>query len=250
MYFKRHWVYNAHHNLQLEIQMSEERKRSIRSYVLRQGRMTDSQKSSLSELYPKYQIPLQGQKIDFQQAFNSSTAKPTVVEIGFGMGQSLAQMAKDNPETQYIGIEVHAPGVGRLLHQLETEAITNVRVLHEDAVTILKEHIADHSLSGFQIFFPDPWPKKKHHKRRIIQPDFLRLLMTKLQPDGFIHIATDWQPYAEYIEEAVAEIPKLKSIADLNRYQQIVAARPDTRFENRGKRLGHEISDIVLMMSS
>lgn len=219
-------------------------KRSIRSYVLRQGRMTDAQKASIERLYPKYGLKLSESKIDLDVVFNRKGAD-TVLEIGFGMGQSLAEMAKLNPEVNYLGIEVHRPGVGRLMNQLELETIDNVRLLNEDAVTVLKEHLADNCLAGVQIFFPDPWHKKKHHKRRLIQTDFIRLILSKLKIKGFIHVATDWQPYAEHIIEVLDSEPSLKNAQNTNLKQRLLAGRPDTRFENRGKKLGHKISDVV-----
>ena len=158
------------------------------SYV--KGRMTEAQKESIDTLMPKYGIDLSAQQFDFNEIFGRQA--DTILEIGFGMGQSLAQMALDNPDTNYLGIEVHQPGVGRLMYQLESNSITNVRVLNEDAVIMLKEHIVDESLAGVQIFFPDPWPKKKHNKRRIIQSEFVKHIIGKLKPGGFIHAATDW----------------------------------------------------------
>lgn len=225
--------------------MSEQPKRSIRSYVLRQGRMTDAQKQAIAELYPKFGIDLASQGIfDFEVIFNRPSTE-TILEIGFGMGQSLAQMAKDKPQTNYIGIEVHQPGVGRLMHQLDSEQITNVKVINDDAVQVLQAHIADESLDGVQIFFPDPWPKKKHHKRRIIQAGFIKQLLVKVKSGGFVHVATDWAPYAEHIHEVLDSEPQLQAAAGTALHQTLTQARPDTRFENRGKKLGHEIADIV-----
>jgi len=224
--------------------MTIERKRSIRSYVLRQGRMTDAQKTSMEQLYPQYGIELSDGVIDFHQSFGRNV-EHTILEIGFGMGQSLAQMAKNNLATNYIGIEVHRPGVGRLMHQLSQEQITNVRVLNEDAVIILKKHLQAESLSGVQVFFPDPWPKKKHHKRRIIQPEFIKLIMSRLKAGGFIHVATDWAPYAEHIIEVLQMEPSLINAEGSDLYNKLLNERPDTRFENRGKKLGHNICDVV-----
>ncbi len=220
-----------------------EQKRSIRSYVLRQGRMTDAQKESIATLMPKYGIELSDQNLDFAKIFGRQAE--TILEIGFGMGQSLAQMALDNPGTNYIGIEVHQPGVGRLMHQLESDGITNVRLLNEDAVIMLKEHIPDQSLAGVQIFFPDPWPKKKHNKRRIIQNEFIKHIICKLKPGGFIHSATDWAPYAEHIMEVFNNEPLLKTSEGTALHRRLIQSRPDTRFETRGLKLGHEICDVV-----
>lgn len=224
--------------------MNTDKKRAVRSYVLRQGRMTDAQKQAMDNLYSKFGIELQEKPIQFDRVFTRPGAD-TIVEIGFGMGQSLAEMAKQNPEKNYIGIEVHRPGVGRLMNQLEKEQITNVRVLNEDAVSIFEHHISADSLSGVQIFFPDPWPKKKHHKRRIIQSEFTKLVLSRLKKGGFIHAATDWTPYAEHIIDVFEQETELENIKDTSLYSQLLQQRPDTRFENRGKKLGHDICDVV-----
>lgn len=227
----------------LEVKMSTENKRSIRSYVLRQGRMTDAQKNSMDSLISTYGISLSDKNINFINEFGRESE--VILEIGFGMGQSLAQMALDNPETNYLGIEVHKPGVGRLMHQLDLDEISNIRVLNEDAVNILKNHIGDESLSGVQIFFPDPWPKKKHHKRRIIQSEFVKHIISKLKIGGFIHVATDWAPYAEHIIEVLDKEPLLKNAEGSAKHRELIQKRPDTRFEARGLKLGHEICDVV-----
>lgn len=223
--------------------MNTKPQRTIRSYVLRQGRMTDAQKHAFATLLDKYSIVLTEENICFEDAFNNTN--DVILEIGFGMGQSLAQMAIENPDKNYLGIEVHQPGVGRLMHELEEKGITNVRVLNKDAVQVLNDHVAKEALAGVQIFFPDPWPKKKHHKRRIVQVEFINHIITKLKKEGFIHVATDWAPYAEHIIEVLNQIPELKNAEGSNLHRQLIEKRPDTRFENRGLKLGHEICDVV-----
>lgn len=224
--------------------MTLEQKRSIRSYVLRQGRMTPSQKAAIADLYPIYGLPLEGQPFDFDSIFNYQK-RDMILEIGFGMGESLLQMAKNAPERNFIGIEVHQPGVGRLMHQLKAEQVENVRVINDDAVKVLNEYVTDNSLAGVQIYFPDPWHKKKHHKRRIVQADFVKLIVKKLKPQGFLHVATDWAPYAEHIVEVLQQENGLQDTAGTEVYDMRKAARTDTKFENRGKRLGHDIFDMI-----
>lgn len=223
--------------------MNDRPRRAVRSYVLRQGRMTDAQKHAIDTLLDKYGIELTDELMDFEQVFANSNQ--VILEIGFGMGQSLAQMGVDNPQNNYLGIEVHRPGVGRLMSELEQREIQNVRVLNDDAVQVLNHHIKDDSLSGVQIFFPDPWPKKKHHKRRIIQREFIQHILGKLKQDGFIHVATDWAPYAEHIIEVLDQIPELKNAEGTELHRKLIESRPDTRFESRGLKLGHDICDVV-----
>lgn len=224
-------------------------KRSVRSYVLRQGRMTDAQKQSVEQLWPRYGVALADAASFDITAFFEQQA-PLILEIGFGMGGSLAAMAAANPELNYLGVEVHRPGVGRLMRFLDEQQINNVRVVNDDAMKLLTEYLPDESLSGFQLFFPDPWPKKKHHKRRLVQPPFIELLVTKLVAGGFIHMATDWQPYAEHMEAVLARCSTISNAKGTPLYEQCVAQRPDTRFENRGKRLGHTITELVYKKNS
>ncbi|WP_455220096.1 tRNA (guanosine(46)-N7)-methyltransferase TrmB, partial [Kaarinaea lacus] len=165
---------------------------------------------------------------------------PTIVEIGFGMGDTLATMAMENPDSNFIGIEVHRPGVGSLLATIEEKGISNIRIFCHDAVEVLEQSIPDQSLDGIHIFFPDPWHKKRHHKRRLIQTAFVNLLATKLKPQGQLHIATDWKNYAEWIEEVMAETPNFSKLAEDNSHQ-----RPTTKFEKRGLKLGHGVWDMI-----
>ena len=217
--------------------------RTIKSYVLRAGRMTQRQQQGWSDLYPHYCLPVDKGLWDFKLAFARNA--PTVLEIGFGMGQSLLQMAQDQPEVNFIGVEVHQAGVGALAADIEEFALKNLRLVAFDAVSVLRDCIPDASLAGIQIFFPDPWPKKKHHKRRLIQPELVRLLTKKLQPEGYLHCATDWQDYAEHMLQVLKDEPTLNNTSDNNSYVLRPAARPLTKFEQRGQRLGHGIWDLI-----
>ncbi|WP_339866836.1 tRNA (guanosine(46)-N7)-methyltransferase TrmB [Pseudohongiella nitratireducens] len=216
--------------------------RPLRSYVIRASRLTAAQKEALANYWSKYVIEDTSSPLDVQSTFGREA--PLVVEIGFGMGDSLAMMAKANPHLNYIGIEVHKPGVGKLLHAIEAEQISNLRIYCHDAVEILQNCIADHSLAGVQIFFPDPWHKKKHHKRRLVQPAFIEKLKSKLAPGGFIHLATDWQHYAEQMMEVMESAHGFHNTAGQNQYAQDTG-RPETKFERRGQRLGHGVWDLL-----
>ena len=223
--------------------MTEEEKRpgSVRSYVLRQGRFTDAQRAARVRLLPRFGIPYGAEPLDFGRIF--LRVAPTVLEVGFGMGETTAAIAQANPHTNYLGIEVHAPGVGSLLRLIEARALTNVRIIEHDAVQVVDTMIAPQSLAAIHVFFPDPWPKKRHHKRRLLQPQFARALVARLEVGGYLHVATDWQDYADWALAVLSEIPDLNNTADG------FAPRPDhrplTKFEQRGLRLGHAVRDIV-----
>jgi len=219
----------------------ELRNRPIRSFVLRQGRVSNAQQRALDELKPRYGIPYQDALLDLAQAFGRNA--PKILEIGFGMGETTAHIAAAHPENDYLGIEVHSPGVGSLLKQIEEGALTNVRIMQHDAVEVLKRMIPDASLDGVHIFFPDPWPKKRHHKRRLIQSPLVALLCDKLKHGGYIHAATDWQEYAEHILAVFSAEPRLANTAE--GYAPRPEYRPLTKFEQRGLRLGHGVWDIV-----
>lgn len=218
--------------------------RRVRSFVRRPGRLTPAQERALTDLLPRYAIPDEG--VDLRKAFES--AAPLVVEIGFGNGQALAWMADNEPEKHFVGIEVHEPGVGRLLRSLDDGAIGNVRVAMRDAVEVLNQQTAPDSLDEIRIYFPDPWPKKRHHKRRLIQPPFLELVESRLRPGGLLHLATDWAPYAEWMLEALEKTPALKLVG--SPYVDRPAWRPQTHFEQRGQRKGHTITDILCQKTS
>ncbi len=216
--------------------------RSIRSFVLRQGRMTSGQQRAFDELWPRWGLLRESGRLDQQQIFGR--VAPLVFEIGFGMGQSLIAMAQAAPEQDFIGIEVHRPGVGKLLSGMVDAGIDNIRVYNDDAVEVLDECIDDASLAVVQIFFPDPWHKKKHNKRRLIQPAFVQKLRVKLKVGGFIHLATDWQDYAEQMLEVMSRAEGFRNQAG-DGYAPRPERRPTTKFEKRGERLGHGVWDLL-----
>lgn len=215
--------------------------KSIRSFVIRAGRMTDGQRSAFDEFWPVYGLSLFGGPLDAAAAFGNGN--PVALEIGFGMGDSLLAMAQAEPEVNFIGIEVHPPGVGRLINNAGKEGIRNLKVYMADARDVLEDCIPDASLARFQLYFPDPWHKKKHNKRRIVQPEFVALAARKLQQGGLLHMATDWQHYAEQMLEVLAAEPALANTAV--DYAECPAFRPKTKFEARGERLGHGVWDLL-----
>jgi tRNA (guanine-N7-)-methyltransferase len=214
----------------------------IRSFIRRQGRITQGQQLALDNHWHNYCLDPNAD-YDFHQVFGR--AAPLIVEIGFGAGDSLAKMAAANPENDYIGIEVHKPGVGHLMLLLDQQNITNVRIYCHDAIDIMEHKIKDNSLAGVHLFFPDPWPKKKHHKRRIVRPSFVELLTRKLQPDGYFHAATDWENYAENMLEVLSEGVGLSNASASGDYCERPEYRPLTKFEQRGIRLGHGVWDLI-----
>jgi len=208
--------------------------RPIRSFVLRQGRITPAQQRALDELLPKYGLA-------FPEPIRSE--KPLVLEIGSGMGETTAAIAAAHPELDFVAIEVHGPGVGSLLNRIEAGRLTNLRVVRHDAVEVLEQMVPDASLAAIHLFFPDPWPKKRHHKRRLIQPAFVELAASRLAPGAYLHVATDWQEYAEHVLEVLRANPSLaNTVAD---FAPRPATRPETKFERRGLKLGHGVWDIV-----
>ena len=216
--------------------------RTIRSFVRRQGRLTPGQQRAIDELWSQYALNEGDTLLDLNHLFNRKA--PKVIEIGFGNGASLAEMAKNKPDTDFLGIEVHRPGVGQLLNLIEKNWLSNLRVACTDAVQLLKHRIADNSLDRLQLFFPDPWHKKRHHKRRIIQPDFVKLLAKKIKLGGHLHMATDWQHYAEQILTDLSNNTSFKNCAD-DEYIPRPDYRPLTKFEHRGQKLGHGIWDLL-----
>lgn len=217
----------------------------IRSFIRRQGRATPSQKLALETLWDAYCLD-PTQNYNFDELFGRPA--PLIMEIGFGNGESLAQMAEANPHLNYLGIEVHRPGVGHLLILLEQKELTNVRIYHHDAIEILEQKIADHSLVGVQLFFPDPWQKRCHHKRRIVKPDFVELLHKKLAAGGYFHAATDWEHYAKEMLKIVSSSDKLVNTSKTQTYCERPDYRPLTKFEQRGLRLGHGVWDLIFQL--
>lgn len=217
-------------------------RRPIQSFVLRQGRMTVAQTRALERLEPVYGLA-GDQPVDPSALFGRCA--PLIVEIGFGNGESLALQATAAPDKDFIGIEVHKPGVGHLLLEIERRQLGNIRVYRGDAVDYLRHRLPEGSLHGINLFFPDPWHKKKHHKRRLVNPDFIALSATKLQSGGYIHLATDWQDYAEQMVSVLEACPSLLNTARSGSFIERPDQRPPTKFEQRGQRLGHGVWDIL-----
>ncbi|STX28046.1 tRNA (m7G46) methyltransferase, SAM-dependent [Legionella beliardensis] len=218
---------------------------TIKSFVIRAGRVSKRQQFALDNLLEPYLLAIDGRTWDFQAIFNR--VSNTVIEIGFGMGASLIAMAKQNPQTNFIGIEVHRAGVGSLVADLHDNDINNVRVAMYDAVFVLEQQIKADSLQGVQIFFPDPWHKKRHHKRRLIQPNFVKLVAERLKPGGFLHCATDWQDYAESMQEVLSAESTLENSQPQGGFAPRPSQRPITKFELRGNRLGHGVWDLIYL---
>ena len=208
-------------------------RRVVRSFVLRAGRITVAQRRALEELWPRYGIGYRPEPLDLDAAFGRHA--PRILEIGFGDGELLAAMARRDPATDFLGIEVHEPGIGHCLLLIEKLALGNLRLIRHDAVEVLRQQIPDARLQGVNLFFPDPWPKKRHHKRRIVQPEFARLVAARLAPGGRFHVATDWAPYGEHIDAVMA------AERAFERLPAAAASREPTKFERRGERLGHEV---------
>ncbi len=219
--------------------------RKVRSFVLRTGRLSEYQKNAMNSHWAEYGLEYQNLPFDFNQIYGNNN--PVVLEIGFGMGHSLVEMAKNNPERNYLGIEVHTPGVGSCVALAVEQKVHNLRVICHDAMEILRDSIADQSLGGLQLFFPDPWHKTKHHKRRIVQPEFLRLIEQKLKYGGFIHMATDWQNYAEQMLQILQERENLHNQSPTGDYIARPDFRPLTKFEQRGQHLGHGVWDLYFI---
>ena len=217
--------------------------RRIRSFVLRQGRMTDGQQRALNEYWPQFGIEFTPELLDLDALFGRTA--PRLIEIGFGAGEALAAYAQTHPETDCIGIEVHRPGVGQMLLRVEAANLTNVRVSHHDAVEVLTRQIPAASIDAVHIFFPDPWHKTRHHKRRLIQPEFIDVLARTLKPGGLLRLATDWQDYAKHMRRVLDHHHDFSNVAGSVGYVERPSERPLTRFESRGHRLGHGVWDMA-----
>jgi tRNA (guanine-N7-)-methyltransferase len=214
-------------------------RRAIRSYVLRQGRTTAAQQRAQEELWPRFGIAFAEQALEFNAVFGRSA--PVVLEVGSGMGEATAAIAQAHPELNYLAVEVHGPGIGSLLMKIDSLGLANVRVVRHDAVEVLERMIPAGALAGLHLFFPDPWPKKRHHKRRLVQTPFVALAASKLAPGGYAHIATDWPEYAVQIEEAFSASPAFTKSPPGERQ------RPLTKFERRGLGLGHPVRDLLFV---
>ena len=213
----------------------------IRSYVLRQGRFSRGQQRAYVELLPRFGVPFEKKEIDFEALFGRRA--PVIAEVGFGMGETTAAIAAGNPDRDYLAIEVHSPGVGSLLKQMEEKGLANIRIVQHDAAEVFRDMIPRASLAGVHVFFPDPWPKKRHHKRRLLQPAFATLAAERLKPGGYLHVATDWQDYAEQALEVLGAVPALANTAE--GFAPRPESRPLTKFERRGRNLGHGVWDLL-----
>jgi tRNA (guanine-N7-)-methyltransferase len=213
----------------------------IRSFSGRRGHVTAGQRSACERLLPRYGIDYRPARLDLAETFGR--AAPVILEIGFGMGETTAAIAARHPELDFLGVEVYPAGVGSLLRRVEEAGLTNVRVIRHDAVEVVRDMIAPDTLAGVHVFFPDPWPKKRHHKRRLIQPAFASLLASRLRPGGLLHCATDWEPYALHMLEVLSAEPLLANTCE--GFAPRPETRPETKFERRGVRLGHEVRDLL-----
>ena len=220
---------------------STENNRPIRSYVIRSGRLTDAQRKAIESYWDKYVVEFNNETLDPNSLFESP--QKLTVEIGFGMGDSLLEMAKRRPEQNFLGIEVHQPGVGKLLNGIAENELTNLKLICHDAREILESGLPDHCIDRLLLFFPDPWHKKRHNKRRLVQPEFIELLLRKLNKKAELHFATDWQAYAEHMMEVLEANPSLENVLGAQNYWPD-PDRPVTKFEKRGQRLGHGVWDL------
>ena len=223
--------------------IDEAKKLTIRSFVLRAGRMTEAQDKAYQTLWDEYGLVCQHQRLDLRETFGRDA--PIVFEIGFGMGDSLLIQALNEPARDFVGVEVHKPGVGRLMNEAKKAGVTNLRVICEDAVEVLSDGLGPQSLEGAQIYFPDPWHKKRHHKRRLVTLQFINLIAHRVRLGGFCHLATDWAPYAEWMVEMFSQTAAWHNTSENGDFVPRPARRPITKFETRGERLGHEVFDLV-----
>lgn len=225
-----------------DTERTEPARRSIRSFVIRAGRATAAQERALRELWPTYGVEWTGEPLDLDRIFGRRA--PRMAEIGFGAGEALLAFAQSHPEFDCIGVEVHPPGVGRLMIEAQRAGATNIRIINHDAVEALERGFPPASLELMHIFFPDPWPKKRHHKRRLIQPSFVELIARVLKPGSLLRLATDWEPYALHMRETIDASPHFDNLAGADGFVARSTERPLTRFERRGQRLGHGVWDL------
>lgn len=223
--------------------VQSEQLRPIRSFVRREGRITVAQQRALETLWPRFGITPGTAKLDLDVIFGRRA--PRILEIGFGMGDALLACASTHPEIDYLGIEVHRPGIGSVLRKLDELNLNNVRIIDGDALEALRWHLPDASLDAIHVFFPDPWPKKRHHKRRLVQPEFMTLAHAKLKLGGRLHFATDWESYAQHMLEVVNATPQFRNVADTGSFAIACVNRPETKFERRGRALGHGVWDLI-----
>ena len=220
----------------------DRKRQPVRSYVLRGGRITRAQRRALDELLPRWGLPFVPSPLDLDSVFGRY--RPRVLEVGFGDGATLVELARMRPDTDFLGVEVHPPGIGHCLLEIEAGGLGNVRVIAHDAVEVLDKQLAPATLDEVLLYFPDPWPKKRHHKRRIVQPPFAALVADRLKPAGAFHLATDWEPYALQMLEVLDAEPRLANAATGGRWVEDPVARGRTRFEQRGRRLGHDVFNL------
>lgn len=230
-------------NIELDSSENLQNRRNIKSFVLRQGHMTAAQQRAIDTQWSKFGVDYRPHKIDLNSTFQRTA--PKILEIGFGMGTATATIAQRLPEVDFLAIDVHGPGVGNLLKLIQEENISNIRVMRHDAVEVVNTMLDSDSVHGIHIFFPDPWQKKRHHKRRLIQRPFIEQLLPKLESNGYIHLATDWEEYAEQMLEVLSSFDELNNTAD--DFAPKPTYRPETKFESRGKRLGNGVWDLVFV---
>jgi tRNA (guanine-N7-)-methyltransferase len=223
-------------------------RRPVRSFVLRGGRLTAGQKRALDEFWPRFGIEKGDSVLDFGVLFGNDGQ--VIMEIGFGNGDATWQMAQAHPAENYLGVDVHQPGVGHLLLKMEQHGISNIRIANDDAVEFLQGQVPGASLAGIRIYFPDPWPKKRHHKRRIIQPAFVDLLASRMCPGAILHLATDWEPYAEFMLEVMRSAGGFVNLSPTGDFCDKPEWRPETKYERRGERLGHRVRDMLFKRGS
>lgn len=226
--------------------MTDAGRRAIRSYVLRQGRVSNAQRRAHETLLPRYGVPFERRPLDLDALFGRRAAR--ILEVGFGMGETTAEIAAAHPDNDYLAIEVHTPGVGSLLKRIEERGLSNIRIVQHDAVEVLEHMIVPATFHGVHVFFPDPWPKKRHHKRRLLQAPFVALLASRLKPGGYIHVATDWEEYAQEVLRVLSGEQQLENSAA--KFAPRPEGRPLTKFEERGLKLGHRIWDIVFIKAA